>query len=96
MTGRREQNARGYSVVVAAERTGLSSRTVRRYVRVGLVEVPLTDARLAELRRIRRLTELGINLAGVEVILHMRGRIESLQADVARLRAALGSSEESR
>jgi MerR family transcriptional regulator/heat shock protein HspR len=94
MTDRSEQNTRGYSFVVAAERTGLSSRTVRRYVRVGLVEAPLTDAELAELRRIRRLTELGINLAGVEVILHMRRRIELLQADVARLHAAVQRAEE--
>jgi DNA-binding transcriptional MerR regulator len=52
-----------------------------------LVSDVLTEAELARLRRIRRLTELGINLAGIQVILKMRRRIEALQAKVARLEA---------
>jgi MerR family transcriptional regulator/heat shock protein HspR len=68
------------TIRVAARRTGLSNRTVRRYVRRGLASEALTEADLAELRRIRRLTDLGINLAGVEAILHMRRRIEALEA----------------
>jgi MerR family transcriptional regulator/heat shock protein HspR len=68
------------AIQVAARRTGLSSRTVRRYVRRGLVDEALTEADVTRLRRIRRLTELGINLAGVEAILRMRHRIETLEA----------------
>jgi len=77
------------TITVAARRAGLSPHTVRRYVRRGLVCETLTEADLAELRRIRRLTDLGINLAGVEVILSMRRQIEELQAEIDRLRSLL-------
>jgi MerR family transcriptional regulator/heat shock protein HspR len=78
-----------FTFSVAARRTGLSTHTVRRYVRRGLVNQTLTEEELAELRRIRRLTSLGINLAGVEIILRMRRQIEELQAEIARLEALL-------
>jgi DNA-binding transcriptional MerR regulator len=58
---------------------------VRRYIQAGLVDDSLTEDDLAELRRIRRLTDLGVNLAGVEVILHMRRRMKELQAELGRL-----------
>jgi len=74
------------AVAVAARRAGLSPTTVRRYVRRRLVEEPFTKMDLVTLRRIRRLTGLGINLAGVEVILRMRRRIEELEQELARLR----------
>jgi len=53
----------------------------------------LTEAELAELRRIRRLTDLGVNLAGVEIILNMRRQIEALQAEVARLEQLLATRQ---
>ncbi|HET89131.1 MAG TPA: MerR family transcriptional regulator [Chloroflexi bacterium] len=74
------------TITVAARRSGLTTRTVRRYVQRGLVSETLTENDLAELRRIRRLTDLGINLCGVEVILHMRQQIEELRAELDRLR----------
>ncbi|HEY68289.1 MAG: MerR family DNA-binding transcriptional regulator [Chloroflexi bacterium] len=87
----REQTA-CITITVAARRTGLSPSTVRRYIRLGLVSEVLTEADLAELRRIRRLTDLGVNLAGVEIILHMRRQIESLREEVARLERLVASS----
>ena len=83
MTGRDEITC--ITITMAARRTGLSPRTVRRYVQCDLLSEALTEADLAELRCIRRLTGLGINLAGVEIILHMRRQIEELRAEVARL-----------
>jgi MerR family transcriptional regulator/heat shock protein HspR len=80
-------------ITVAARQSGVTARTIRRYVRRGLVETPLTEANLAELRRIRRLTDLGVNLAGVEIILRMRQRIEDLQAEVGRLQALLDAAD---
>ena len=77
------------TIAVAARRTSLSPRTVRRYVQRGLVGEMLTEADLAELRRVRRLTDLGVNLAGVEIILRMRRQIEELEAEVKRLEALL-------
>jgi hypothetical protein len=46
----------------------------------------MTEDDLAEPRRVRRLTELEVNLAGVEIIVRMRRRMVELQAEVARLR----------
>ena len=80
-----------FTVTVAAHRTGISRHTIRRYIRQGLVNDTLAEAELAEVRRIRRLTELGVNLAGVEVILHMRRQIEDLQTEVARLQSLLSA-----
>jgi MerR family transcriptional regulator/heat shock protein HspR len=81
------------TITVAARQSGVTSHTVRRYVRRGLVQTPLTEASLAELRRIRRLTDLGVNLAGVEVILRMRQRIVDLQREVDRLQALLDAAD---
>jgi MerR family transcriptional regulator/heat shock protein HspR len=72
------------TIRVAARRTQLAPRTVRRYTRRGLVDDLLTEGDLAELRRIRQLTGLGVNLAGVEVILHMRRKMQELQAEIRR------------
>ena len=49
-----------------------------------LVSEPLTDADLSELRRIRRLQELGVDLQGIEVILRMRRRMQALRSELAR------------
>ena len=73
------------TIATAARKTGLTARTVRRFIRCGLVGKPLAEADLTELRRARRLTELGVNLASVEVILRMRRQIEELRARMAAL-----------
>jgi DNA-binding transcriptional MerR regulator len=73
------------TVAVAARQTRLSTRAVRRFIRCGVVGRPLTEDDLAELRRARRLAELGVNLAGVEMILRMRRRVDALQARMAAL-----------
>jgi MerR family transcriptional regulator/heat shock protein HspR len=81
------------TVIVAARRTGLSTSTVRRYIQRGLVGEALTEADMARLRRIRRLADLGVNLAGVEIILCMRRRIEELQSEAKELKRHLASYE---
>jgi hypothetical protein len=78
------------SVNIAVQQTGLSRRVVLKCVERRLVAEPLTHQDLVELRRIRRLQELGVNLPGIEIILHMRRRIQELQADVGRLDRAWG------
>ncbi len=80
------------TITIAARRCGIAPYTVRRYIRRGLVSETLTEAELTELRRIRRLTGLGVNLAGVEIILRMRRQIEELQAEVDRLYAFLDNT----
>lgn len=79
------------TVAIAARQSGLTAHTVRRYIRRGLLSEALTESDLAELRRIRRLTGLGVNLAGVEVVRQMRRNIKELQAEVDRLRALLNT-----
>jgi DNA-binding transcriptional MerR regulator len=76
------------TLTVASRRTGLSVRRIRHCMRLRLVGQTLTEAELAQLRRIRRLSELGINLAGIEVILRMRHQILELQDQVRQLRGA--------
>jgi MerR family transcriptional regulator/heat shock protein HspR len=76
-------------ITVAARLARVSPRAVHRYIQLGLIGNPLTADELTELRRVRRLTSLGVNLAGVEIILRMRRRIVQLQAEIDRLEALL-------
>lgn len=73
----------------AADVVGLPVGRVRSYVRHGLVRPISVQGRtaffdepeLARLRKLRRLTEdLGINLAGVEIVLRLLDQIEALHA----------------
>jgi DNA-binding transcriptional MerR regulator len=83
MTPRRQRTTT-ISISMAVRRTGLSRQVVQECTERRLVTEPLTDAELTELRRIRRLRELGVNLQGIEIILHMRRRILALQAELDR------------
>ena len=78
-----------YELETAARITRLPPARVRRYVRVGLVRPVrvegrnafFSDAELARLRMIRRLAEdLGLNAAGVEVVLRLVDEIRTLRA----------------
>ena len=69
---------------VAVGRTGLSDRQVRECMERGLIAEPFSADDLRELRRIRRLRELGVNWAGIEIILNMRRQIEAMQAERTR------------
>jgi DNA-binding transcriptional MerR regulator len=80
------QEQKPMSIDAAARRTGLESHTIHHCVRISLVSDSLTEEDLVELRRVRRLTELEVNLAGVEIILRMRRRIVELQAELVHLR----------
>lgn len=77
-------------------------QTLRYYERAGLVQpsrsrgnIRLYSQRdIERLRLIQRLMDdLGVNLAGVEVILNMTERIKELEQEVARLRARLAEYE---
>ena len=98
-----------YIISVAASLAQCHPQTLRHYERLGLVtpqrtrgNVRLyTDRDIEQLKRIQRLMEdLGVNLAGVEIVLHMREQILSLRAEVEALRSQLqtgrpGESQES-
>jgi MerR family transcriptional regulator/heat shock protein HspR len=89
---------RHYSIKIAAELCGVHEQSLRLYERRGLVAPRrspgnvrrYTDADIEQVRFIKRLVDdLGVNLAGVEVILHMRQQLVSAQAELEELRAAL-------
>ncbi len=85
-----------YIISVAASMTSCHPQTLRHYERLGLVtpqrsrgQVRLyTDEDITQLLRIQRLMDdLGVNLAAVETILHMRDQILALQSEIESLRA---------
>jgi len=87
-----------YYISVAARLVDCHPQTLRTYERQGLVEpgrsasnVRLySDEDIERLRQIKRLTqELGVNLAGVEIILSLLDQIEQLHAEGKRLRHEL-------
>ena len=91
-----------YTIGVVARMVGLHPQTLRNYEQLGLVVPQRTtgnirlysDREVERLRKINRLTqELGINLAGVEVILRMSDRIEELQQQVAHLEQQLAAMQ---
>ncbi|MGD2177111.1 MAG: hypothetical protein PVG71_04740 [Anaerolineae bacterium] len=91
---RREQTttsrtATSISINTAARQAAVDVQVVQYCIEVGLVEEGLTDADLCELRRVRRLMSLGVNLHGAEIILRMRRRIKELEAELARLQTRL-------
>lgn len=87
----RKEETTSITIEKAAHQTGLKVHVARHCVEVGLLERELTTQDLAELRRVRRLMALGVNLSGVEIILRMRHRIQELQAELVRLERRLHS-----
>jgi MerR family transcriptional regulator, heat shock protein HspR len=83
-----------YRIGTVSERFGIHPQTLRMYEREGLLRPARTEGKtrlydadtLERLEIILTLTrDLGVNLAGVEVILHMKERIEKMQGDVENL-----------
>jgi MerR family transcriptional regulator/heat shock protein HspR len=83
-----------YMIGVAAELVGMHPQTLRMYEQKGLVNPQRTsgntrlysDADLERLRLIQRLTsELGLNLAGVERVLHMEDELHRMQRRLERM-----------
>ena len=84
----------GYMISSVAELYRLHPQTLRLYERQGLLKPSrsdgntrlYTDEDLKKLEIILTLTrELGVNLAGVEVILHMREKMEQMQVQVEEM-----------
>jgi len=82
-----------YVISVAAEMLQVHPQTLRHYERLGLVTPERTNGNIrrysegdiARLRRIQQLMEdLGVNLAGVEVILNMHDSLEQLRQNYER------------
>ncbi len=90
------ENSEGawYIISVAAERAEVHEQTLRHYERLGLISPArkgnsphsprlYSDRDIERVIHIRRLMrDLGVNLAGVEAILHMKDRMEQLQNEL--------------
>ena len=82
-----------YVMSVAARMVGVHPQTLRLYERVGLVRPNranntchgnrlYSEADIERLRQIQRFTQqMGVNLAGVEVILDLLARMEQIRAE---------------
>jgi MerR family transcriptional regulator/heat shock protein HspR len=87
-----------YMISVAAELVGMHPQTLRMYETKGLVRPQRTpggtrlysEADVERLRIIQRLTsELGLNLAGVELVLRLEDELRKAHAQVERLQQQL-------
>ncbi len=101
MTGARDGSGRGkgrrdeYVLIgVVAERFGVHPQTLRLYEREGLIRPPRSsgNTRLYDRETVERLEiiltltrDLGVNLAGVEVILDLRARLSRMEGEVERV-----------
>lgn len=82
-----------YMIGVASELCGIHPQTLRQYERLGLVVPARVGAKnrlyseddIERVRQIQRLTqEMGVNLAGVEIILRLLDDMEDMREDLER------------
>ena len=91
-----------YMISIAAKLCEMHPQTLRLYERIGLIKPQrissknrvYSDADIERLRQIQRLThDLGVNLAGVEVVLHLLEQMEEMRKimedETERVRAEL-------
>jgi len=92
--GRSRSVAGVFRIGAIAERYGIHPQTLRMYEREGLLRPARTEGntRLYDADTIERLEiiltltrNLGVNLAGVEVILHMKQRMEKMHGEVQKM-----------
>lgn len=95
----------GLRIGAISEKYRIHPQTLRMYEREGLLRPTRTEGNtrvydpdtIDRLEIILTLTRhLGVNLAGVEVILHMKQRMEKMQGEVRQVLSALREEVESR
>jgi MerR family transcriptional regulator/heat shock protein HspR len=94
----RKKGKAAYMISAVAEQYGVHPQTLRLYEREGLLKPSrsegntrlYTDDDLERLEVILKLTrDLGVNLAGVEIILNMREKMEEMQRQIEEFVATL-------
>ena len=87
-----------YVISVAARMLGMHAQTLRYYERMGIIAPSRSRGRIrlysqadiSRLRQIQRLiNDLGVNLAGAEVILRLNRRIRQMEEEMEELRTEL-------
>jgi MerR family transcriptional regulator, heat shock protein HspR len=100
---RNDENDRPlFMISVAAELAGMHPQTLRMYERRGLVRPQRTAGKtrrysqhdVERLQRIQQLTELGLNLAGVERVLSMEEQLETMRRQMLLLQQRLDEAAE--
>ncbi|HEV2418216.1 MAG TPA: helix-turn-helix transcriptional regulator [Terriglobia bacterium] len=89
--GRKTRSKAGYMISAVAEMYNLHPQTLRLYEREGLLTPSRSDGNtrlyteddLEQLEVILKLTrEMGVNLAGIEIILNMRKRMVEMEREM--------------
>lgn len=84
----------GYYISVAAKMSGLHVQTLRYYEKAGIVEPSRSEGNIRlyseqDIERIKRIktlvNDLGVNLAGVDVIMRMAERMSRMEALIKNL-----------
>ena len=98
LDGSLEDDEPMYVISIAARLVGMHQQSLRYYERAGLIEPKRTGGNIrmysnTDIQRIRQaqrlIDELGVNLAGVDIILRMTDQICALQEELAATRAEL-------
>ncbi len=89
-----------FVISIAAKMVGMHAQSLRSYERLGLVRPSRSRGRLrlysrADIERLlhiqRLVNDLGVNLAGAEVVIRLNERIRRMEEEMERLRAELQS-----
>lgn len=87
-----------YLISVVATMLDIHPQTLRQYEREGLVEPSRTQGRMRlysqrdieRMKLILRLTrQMGVNLAGVDIVLKLKEQIDDMQGEIDQLRELL-------
>lgn len=98
-----DQDEPTFVISVAARLVEMHPQTLRYYERAGLLKPTRSSGKIRlysqreieHLRRIARLTnELGVNLAGVEIIIDLTERLDNLQKEMKQREVELGAEIE--
>lgn len=91
-----------YIISVAAELAGMHPQTLRIYERKGLLRPARTagntrrysERDIDRLREIQELTQRGVNLAGVKMIMEMQAKLERVRREVEDMNRELERARE--
>jgi MerR family transcriptional regulator, heat shock protein HspR len=90
-----------FMISVAAELAEMHPQTLRMYEARGLITPKrspkntrlYSQADVERLRRIQRMTNEGLNLAGVETVLELEQRVERMRTEMSRMRKRAAEME---
>lgn len=92
-----------YLISIVAKILDIHPQTLRQYERENLITPSRSDGRIRlysqrdidHIKLILRLTrEMGVNLAGVDVVLRLKEQIETMEQEIAQLRHELSQAKE--